>query len=333
MEGIRKRKITVVPDVDIKARNEALIKEYLMDAQYMEFTERTIETYRSCLHVFYKLIDKLVLDVDIPDLKSFKMYLKGIKNRYNEPLSKSTVNRYFSALHSFYEYLEFENYIDKSPLPKFRKRYLREYKKNQYSNGGSSRRKLISIEEMVLLVNSILDPRDKAVVMVLAKTGIRRGELSRIDVVDDIDWLEQRISLKPTAKRSNLEVFFDDECARVMKRWMISRENRKNKGTKALFLNERGGRLGRNAIYELVVKYATRVGLHDPSSHRIQDRFGPHCCRHWFTTHLRRAHMPREFIKELRGDSLNETIDIYDHIDPDALKDAYLSCIPQLGID
>jgi site-specific recombinase XerD len=56
-------------------------------------------------------------------------------------------------------------------------------------------------------------------------------------------------------------------------------------------------------------------------------------CRHWFTTHLRRNDMRREFIKELRGDSRNEAIDIYDHIDKKELKRAYLAAIPMLGIE
>ena len=40
----------------------------------------------------------------------------------------------------------------------------------------------------------------------------------------------------------------------------------------------------------------------------------------------------REFIKELRGDSRNEAVDIYDHIDRKELKRAYLAAIPVLGI-
>jgi len=42
--------------------------------------------------------------------------------------------------------------------------------------------------------------------------------------------------------------------------------------------------------------------------------------------------MPREFVKELRGDRRKEAMDIYDHIDRDELRRAYLACIPKLGI-
>jgi len=58
----------------------------------------------------------------------------------------------------------------------------------------------------------------------------------------------------------------------------------------------------------------------------------PHCCRHWFTTHLRRNGIRRELLKELRGDSRGEAVDIYDHIDRKELKRANLVAIPELGI-
>jgi len=77
---------------------------------------------------------------------------------------------------------------------------------------------------------------------------------------------------------------------------------------------------------------AIRTGLHNASSDRMEDHFSPHCCRHWFTTHLRRAGMPREFIQELRGDARREAIDIYDHIDREELRKSYLAHVPQLGV-
>jgi integrase/recombinase XerD len=42
--------------------------------------------------------------------------------------------------------------------------------------------------------------------------------------------------------------------------------------------------------------------------------------------------MKREFLKELRGDSRREAIDIYNHIDPDELRKAYLAAVPRLGV-
>jgi len=58
----------------------------------------------------------------------------------------------------------------------------------------------------------------------------------------------------------------------------------------------------------VVSGYAQEIGLHDPEGH-LDEKFGPHCCRHWYTTWLRRSGMSRTFIQELRGDSRGEAID------------------------
>ena len=62
----------------------------------------------------------------------------------------------------------------------------------------------------------------------------------------------------------------------------------------------------------------------------LKDKFTPHCFRHWFTTHLRRSGMSREYRKWLRGDSPEGADDLYDHIDPDEVKMGYLKHIPKL---
>lgn len=43
--------------------------------------------------------------------------------------------------------------------------------------------------------------------------------------------------------------------------------------------------------------------------------------------------MKRECIKELRGDKRSDAIDIYDHIDREELRRAYLAHIPTLGYE
>ncbi len=217
--------------------------------------------------------------------------------------------------------------IAANPVIPIRKRYLRSYKDNH----DGQERQLISIEDMGRLINSEMDIRDKAIITLLAKTGMRRNELISLDV-SDIDLVEQRIRLKPIAKRTNRTVFFDDECAFILRRWLRVREDLNRTKTAALFITTWGHRVSRNYVYDAVVRAAKRVGLHDPSSKSMEDRFSPHNCRHFFTTHLRRAGMRREFIQELRGDSRKEAIDIYDHIDLKELKEAYLAAIPQLGI-
>ncbi len=210
-----------------------------------------------------------------------------------------------------------------------RKRFLAEYKEG---TSDESSRKLISVEQMSALIHSILNPRDKAVGVLLAKTGLRRGELVSLNV-QDIDWADGAITLekKRFKKRSGRIVFFDDECAVVLRRWISMRETMQLQ-TDALFVGETGQRLMRSGVYNMMVKYAERAGLHNPKSSSTEDHFSTHNFRHWFTTHLRRAGMSREFIQILRGDKRRDAIDIYDHVDKEELRKAYLACVPKLGI-
>jgi integrase/recombinase XerD len=97
-------------------------------------------------------------------------------------------------------------------------------------------------------------------------------------------------------------------------------------------ITRNGDRLHRVRAVEIVRDAAIRVGLHNSESDKLEDHFGPHCCRHFFTTCLIRSGMPRDFVKELRGDSRHEAIDIYNHIDKKELRESYLAHIPQLEI-
>jgi len=321
-EGLESADFCSVESIDKSAE---LIRQYKEDCEIRGMSPESLRRYISSLKIFNQYLRERhidLLNVDRNILRSFLEYLRKERN-----VGLKTVGNYFTSMAMFYEFLEYEGYVDKNPVHSVRKRYIRRYK----DNDEGQMRKLISVEEMAKLINSTLDVRDKAIITLLAKTGIRRKELITLDV-DDIDWIDQSIRLKPTPKRTNRTVFFDDETAIILHRWIRARENRNEKGSKALFINNLGTRLNRNGVYLAVIKPAEKIGLHNPDSDRMEDHFSPHCCRHWFTTHLRRAGMPREFIQELRGDVRKEAIDIYDHIDKKELRESYLAHVPQLGI-
>jgi len=302
---------------------DRLIEDFKRDCRVRGMTGRSIESYCTCIEAysdFLSVHNKDFLTSDKDDLVDFIESL-----RMERGLSIMTVKRYLAAISSLWEYLVFKDVVPANYIRGVRARYIRRYKED------SEERKLISVEDMARLLNSTLDIRDKAVIALLAKTGIRRNELVTLDV-PDVDLIEMRIRLKPTHKRTNRTVFFDDECSFILRRWLTIREGLNKKGSTALFLNHEGERLNRTGVYNTVVEAAERVGLHDPTSERLEDHFGPHCCRHWFCTHLFRAGMRREYIKELRGDSRKEAFDLYNHIDLKELKEAYLACIPQLGV-
>jgi integrase/recombinase XerD len=226
-----------------------------------------------------------ILAVDNAVLIGFLDHLRARKAR------DKTLKNYFSAISCFYEYLVFKKMMSANPVIPIRKRYLKSYKDNH----DGQERKLISVEEMGRMINSEMDIRDKAIITLLAKTGIMRNELIRLDV-SDIDFVQQKIRLKQTAKRTNGTVFFDDEAAFILRRWFRVREGVNRRKETALFLSTWGFRIFRNDVYLLVVKAAERVGLHDPGSDRMEDHFSPHCARHWNTTYLLRAGMKREYV-------------------------------------
>lgn len=304
---------------------EELIRDFLSDCQLRDMTSGTIMNYKSNLRIFFSFLKEnqvSVVDVDFQILREFLGYLKNVRHD-----SMKRISNYFSALSSFFDYIVIEGMVGGNPVPPVRKRYLRNYKK--FAPQGH--RRAISVEEMAMLIYSILDPKYKALALLFAKTGIRRGELIRLDM-GDIDWNDLSIILKPCAKRSNRKVFFDDECARILKRWLERREQFGiGVDNPALFISKKGTRLQRSQITRKINQYAQNVGLHNPESKSLEKRFSPHYFRHWFTTWLLRNGMPRDYVKELRGDSRKDAIDIYNHIDYEDLRIQYISCIPKLG--
>jgi integrase/recombinase XerD len=302
-----------------------LIEDFCKDCELRGMTHESVRRYKSSLLIFAEFLLNRGVDINEANIHLLKDFLQHIL--YKRNVKHKTVENYFSALSAFYDYLTFEDLVSTNIVLPFRKRYLKRYKEGY----DDPERKLLSVEEMSWLVGSIMDPRDKAIAVLFAKTGIRRGELLKLDV-DDIHWEDYSITLKPTPKRSNRVVFFDDECAIVLRRWLRVRE-KLNPKTKALFGSYQSlNRLDRNGLYTAIVKYAKRLGFHNPESPRLEDHFGPHCFRHWFTTWLLRNGMPREYVKELRGDRRGEAIDIYHHIDRQELRKAYLAYIPKLGV-
>lgn len=304
---------------------DPLIASYLMDCKIRGMSPRTFPGYHSALRAFLQYLSDrgvLITDIGQEDLIDFISYLRFERNS-----AQRTIKLTFSVLSSLYEFLVFKGYMETNPVPPIRKRYLKAYK----DSSPGQERQLISVEDMARIINSEMNIRDKAIITLLAKTGIRRNELISLDVTD-VDIANLKIRLKPTAKRSNRLVFFDDEAANIMRRWVAVRDGQSLKRSSALFLNHEGKRLQRRGVGDAVTNAAMRVGIHKPGSKRLEDHFGPHCCRHWNTTYLLRAGMKREYVQWLRGDAIKEAVDIYFHIDPEDVREAYLACIPQLGI-
>ena len=298
-----------------------LIERFHNDCNLRDMVTTMDYVYRTRAYcAFLETRGKNPLNADRDDLRDFLAHLKakGLKFR--------TIDAIYTSLSAFYEFLIIEGLVEYNPVLPFRKYYLRRYKKDN----DSETRKLISVEDASKLVNSILDTRDRCILVLLFKTGMRVGELTSLDV-DDIDLDKGQVTLKLKKKRTNRVLFLDNEAIAILERWLVARKNRKGGEGQALFLSKIGTRITKRTVENSIERHAERVGLHKPGA-RLEERFTPHCCRHWFVTHLLRAGMSRDFVKELRGDARGEAIDIYNHIDKKELKESYLAHIPQLGI-
>ncbi len=304
-----------------------IIEDFKADCKIRGMTNETIRRYLSSIGIFTDFLKRKGVkfeDISKKDVIDFISYLR------EERSSKAkTLENYLSSINALYDFLLFDERITRNIIPAIRKRYLKTYKKE---DGNGNRRKTLTPKEMSDLLNSILNPRDKAMATLFVKTGIRRGELISIDL-DDIDWSENSITLKEKTKRSNLVVFFDGECSGVLKYWLEVRDTLYvEEGCDALFISQWGGRLKRQGVYLAVTKWAKRKGFFDTESKENVDHFSPHNLRHCFTTYLLENGMKREYVQELRGDARRDAVDIYNHIPKEKLREAYLAAMPQFGL-
>ena len=303
---------------------DRLIGDFCYDATEVRgVTDLTIKTYKYSLNGFVNFIEPKNINLINADKNTIRDYIGSLRKSGKRT---KTIANHLAALASFYEYLVYAEIIKTNPVNAVKKRYATAYK----NDGEKQNHKLISLIDSARLVDSAIDIRDRALILLLLKTGIRKNELISIDL-EDIDWQNQSILLKPKKKRTNRVVFFDNETAEVLIRWMAARESRIRKKSNALFLTAQG-RISSPAIDYIIRQVALRAGLHDIKSSRMEDHFSAHCCRHWNTTYLLRAGMKREYVQWLRGDAIKEAVDIYFHIDPKDVQEAYLASIPQLGI-
>jgi integrase/recombinase XerD len=173
-----------------------------------------------------------------------------------------------------------------------------------------------------------LSSRNQALWVLAAKTGMRRHEMAALDV-SDVDMIEKTITLKPTGKRTNRTLFFDEETARILHRWLDARVMMGYSSKEGPLFVTSAGRLNPKSIYTLMMIHSREIGIADTKIGK--DHISPHYLRVWFTTMLLRAGMSREYVMALRGDS-GGPIDIYNRIAIEDLRRSYLAHIPQLGV-
>jgi integrase/recombinase XerD len=164
--------------------------------------------------------------------------------------------------------------------------------------------------------------RDRALLEVLYGTGARISEAVGLDV-DDLDRAEGTVLLRGKGSKERIVPVgsYAREAAEaylVRGRPELSRAGR---GTPALFLNARGGRLSRQSAWAVLAKAADRAG--------VTAEVSPHTLRHSFATHLLDGGADVRVVQELLGHASVTTTQVYTLVTVDSLREVYATAHPR----
>lgn len=143
-------------------------------------------------------------------------------------------------------------------------------------------------EERIL---SVVDKvRDRAMILLLLRTGMRIGELLKTEM-SDVSLEEQMIRINESDKTgSGRVVYFGNDAAEALYHWLLERDFWK----KRLFYGKGRDSISYTAARKVFHNYLEKAGL----SHK---GYSPHCLRHTYATGLLNAGMPIECLRDLLG--------------------------------
>jgi len=163
--------------------------------------------------------------------------------------------------------------------------------------------------------------RDRALLEVLYGTGARISEAVGLDV-DDLDTVDTIVKLRGKGGKERV-VPVGSYALQAVDAYLVRArpELVALKGTPALFLNARGGRLSRQSAWSILVKAADRAGVTKDVS--------PHTLRHSFATHLLDGGADVRVVQELLGHASVTTTQIYTLVTVDSLREVFASAHPR----
>jgi integrase/recombinase XerD len=277
-------------------------------------SKNTLSAYRNDLEKYLRFLEQRSLEPQSASSKDVEDFSIAVVSE----LSASSRARLMASLRGYHKFLVMENLRTDDPTKRIRapKLALRLPKA------------LSQVEVMQLIEASGPAPddesadylrlRDRAIVELMYSTGARVSEIVGLDLDEVDDSGLMRVRGKGSKERL---VPVGSYAKSALDAYLVrSRPVLAVKGSaKAVFLNQRGSRLSRQSIWEIIQKASQGLGK----------EVSPHSLRHSFATHLLEGGADVRVVQELLGHASVTTTQIYTMVSVDTLRDVYLASHPR----
>lgn len=187
--------------------------------------------------------------------------------------------------------------------------------------------KALSVDEVTRILTAaagedVLNARDAALLEFLYGTGARISEAVGLDV-DDIDIEVGAVLLRGKGGKERV-VPVGSYALEALSAYKVRARPElvgRGRGTHALFLNARGGRLSRQSAWTVLRRAAAKAG--------IAKEISPHTMRHSFATHLLDGGADVRVVQELLGHASVTTTQVYTLVTVDKLREIYATSHPR----
>ena len=252
--------------------NGQLLSAFLSAKKVEGCSEKTLDYYQATLKKMLIGIDKGIPEISTNDVRQ---YLSDFKEARGS--SKVTIDNIRRIFSSFFSWLEEEDYIAKNPVRRIHR-----------VRADSLVKEIISDESMEVLRDSCTEMRDLAMIDMLASTGMRVGELVRMNI-SDIDFQERQCVVFGKGNKERT-VYFNARTKIHLSNYLQSRTD----GNPALFvsLSKPFNRLSISGVEKRLQLLGDRINIAKVHPHKFR--------RTLATTAIDRG-MPIEQVQKLLG--------------------------------
>lgn len=257
-------------------------------------SDRTVTYYKSTVEHLLKSIDTPIRKITTDEIRSYLA-----RYQENGGCSKTTVDNIRRNISSFFSWLEEEDYILKSPMKRIHKiKTVQPVKET------------ISDELIEKLRDACLCKRDLAMVDLLYSTGIRVGELVRLNI-DDISFEERECVVFGKGDKER-RVYFDAKAKLHLQDYLKERKD----NNPALFVTL-------DAPYERLKISGVEIRIRNLGRSINAEKIHPHKFRRTMATRAIDKGMPIEQVQKILGHSQIDTTMQYAMVNQSNVKNAH----------